>query len=137
MFALELIQTYMRLKNYTLDKQAAADLGFDRSMISKIRTGAKKLPEKSAIKIATECNLDIAEVLIKLQEEKASDITEKAAWSAILKKYKHGIIQVITMVYVAPIMLSVASHMLLLCLITEGKNIARNRTFRSPRVNAP
>lgn len=99
MFAIELIQTYMRVKNYTLDKQAAVDLGFDRSMISKIRTGAKKLPEKSAIYIATECNLDLAEVLIRLQEEKATDVTEKAAWSSILKKWFCGVISVKTMVY--------------------------------------
>lgn len=81
MFAIELIQTYMRVKNYTLDKQAAVDLGFDRSMISKIRTGAKKLPEKSAIKIAMECNLDLA------------------AWSSILKKWFCGAISVKTMIY--------------------------------------
>jgi len=91
MFAIELIQAYMTIKNYSQDKQVAADLGFDRSMISKIRTGVKKLPDDSAIYIANRCGMDVDEVLIKLQAEKAKTEPEKAAWTNMLKKYKHGI----------------------------------------------
>lgn len=137
MYAYELIKTYMRCKNYIQDKQAAADLGVSGAMITQIKKGIRNMPEKSAIYIAIECNLDIAEVLIKLQEEKATDVTEKAAWSAILKKYKHGIIQAITMVYAMPVIWKVTSHMQKLCLIADGKNNAKNRTFRSPVANAP
>lgn len=99
MYAYELIKTYMRVKNYVQDKQAAADLGVKPPMITQIKKGEKSLYEKSAIYIATECNLDLAEVLIKLQEEKATDATEKAAWSSILKKWFCGVISVKTMVY--------------------------------------
>lgn len=99
MYAYELIKTYMRVKNYVQDKQAAADLGVTKAMISKIKTGERSITEKSAIYIATECNLNLAEVLIKLQEEKATDATEKAAWSSILKKWFCGVISVKTMVY--------------------------------------
>lgn len=99
MYAYELIKTYMRVKNYVQDKQAAADLGVKPPMITQIKKGEKSLSEKSAIYIATECNLDIAEVLIKLQAEKAKDAIEKAAWSAILKKWFCGMMAVKTMVY--------------------------------------
>lgn len=99
MYAYQLIKTYMKYKNYVQDKQAASDLGFKPSMITQIKKGDKSLSEKSAIYIATECNLDLAEVLIRLQEEKATDVTEKAAWSSILKKWFCGVISVKTMVY--------------------------------------
>lgn len=99
MYAYELIKTYMKCKNYIQDKQAAADLGVSGAMIAQIKKGVRNMPEKSAIYIATECNLDLAEVLIRLQEEKATDVTEKAAWSSILKKWFCGVISVKTMVY--------------------------------------
>lgn len=99
MYAYELIKTYMRAKNYIQDKQAASDLGVSGAMIAQIKKGIRNMPEKSAIYIATECNLDIAEVLIKLQEEKATDAIEKAAWSAILKKWLCGIMSMRTMIY--------------------------------------
>lgn len=98
MYAYELIKTYMRAKNYSQDKQAALDLNLSTGLISKIKVGERSLTEKSAIYIATECNLNLAEVLIKLQEEKATDATEKAAWSSILKKWFCGVISVKTMV---------------------------------------
>ena len=99
MYAYELIKTYMRTKNYIQDKQAAADLEISAALIAQIKKGIRTMPEKSAIYIASECNLDMAEVLIKLQEEKATDAIEKAAWNAILKKWLRGIMSARTMVY--------------------------------------
>jgi len=81
----------MKAKNYTQAKQAAADLGFDASMISNIKRGAKKLPEESAIYMAERCGLDVDEVMIKLRAEQAKSESERAVWERILKKYKHGI----------------------------------------------
>lgn len=117
MYAYELIKTYMSYKNYVQDKQAAIDLEISAALIAQIKKGIRTMPEKSAIYIATECNLDLAEVLIKLQEEKATDATEKAAWSAVLKKYNHGIIQAITMVCAMPLLVNFTSHLQELCSI--------------------
>lgn len=90
MFAYSIIEAYMKAKNYTQAKQAAADLGFDASMISNIKRGAKKLPEESAIYMAERCGMDVDEVMLKLRAEQAKSESEKAVWERILKKYKHG-----------------------------------------------
>lgn len=91
MYSFELIQTYMKAKNYTQAKQAALDLGYSEGFVSKVKDGKKNISEESAIYIAERCGLDVNEVLIKLQAEKAKSDTEKSAWLAMLKKYNHGI----------------------------------------------
>ena len=91
MFSYELIEAYMKAKNYSQAKQAALDLGFSNSFITKLKQGEKKIAEESAIYIAERCGMDVNEVLIKLQAEKAKSDIEKAAWTDMLKKYKHGI----------------------------------------------
>lgn len=90
MFSYELIEAYMKVKNYSQAKQAALDLGFSNSFITKLKQGEKKIAEESAIYIAERCGMDVNEVLIKLQAEKAKSDTEKAAWLAMLKKYNNG-----------------------------------------------
>lgn len=102
MYAYELIKTYMSCKNYIQDKQAAADLEISAAYVAQIKKGIRKMPEKTAIKIANECHLDMAEVLIKLQAEKAADETEKRAWLDVLKKYSHGITLAITITFGLP-----------------------------------
>lgn len=91
MYSFELIQTYMKAKNYTQAKQAALDLGYSEGFVSKVKDGKKNISEESAIYIAKRCGLDVNEVLIKLQAEKAKSDTEKSAWLEMLKKYNHGI----------------------------------------------
>lgn len=91
MYSFELIQTYMKAKNYTQAKQAALDLGYSEGFVSKVKDGKKNISEESAIYIAERCGLDVSEVLIKLQAEKAKSESEKAAWLTMLKKYNNGI----------------------------------------------
>lgn len=91
MFSYELIEAYMKAKNYSQAKQAAMDLGFSDAYVSNLKTGKKKLAEESAIYIAERCGMDVSEVLIKLQAEKAKSESEKAAWLTMLKKYNSGI----------------------------------------------
>lgn len=91
MFSYELIEAYMKTKNYTQAKQAAIDLGFSNSFVTKLKTGEKKIADESAIYIAERCGMDVHEVLIQLQAEKARTEHEKETWLGMLKKYKHGI----------------------------------------------
>lgn len=88
MYQYELIEIYMKTKGYSQAKQAAMDLGIDPSQITRFKKGDRKIEEETAIYIAKRCGLDVSEVLIKLQAEKAKSETEKAAWAEILKKYK-------------------------------------------------
>lgn len=91
MFSYQLIEAYMKAKNYTQAKQAAMDLGYSDAFVSNLKTGKKNISEESAIYIAEKCGMDVSEVLIRLQAEKAKSESEKAAWKDMLKKYKHGI----------------------------------------------
>lgn len=91
MISYELIKAYMNAKNYSQDKQAAMDLALSKQMVSMIKAGDRFLTEETAIYIAERCNLDVSEVLIRLQAEKAKSESEKAAWLTMLKKYNNGI----------------------------------------------
>lgn len=88
MYQYELIEIYMKTKGYSQAKQASSDLGISGAQITRIKTGERKIDEETAIYIAERCGLDVSEVLIKLQAEKAKSEPEKAAWTEILKKYK-------------------------------------------------
>lgn len=88
MFAYELIEKYMALKCYSQAKQAAADLGMSPQMATMIKRGERNLPEETAIYIAETCGLDVNEVLLKLQAEKAKSEKERSVWTDMLKKYK-------------------------------------------------
>jgi len=115
MFSYELIQTYMRAKNYTQTKQAAIDLGFSDAYLSNVKTGKKKLSEESAIYIAKRCEMDVEETLIKLQIEKAKTEAEKSAWTTLLEKFTHGIKSTNTITFIGLLTLCPSLHDFALC----------------------
>lgn len=88
MYQYELIEIYMKTKGYSQAKQAGVDLGISGAQITRIKTGERKIDEETAIYIADTCGLDVSEVLLKLQAEKAKSEKERTVWSDILKKYK-------------------------------------------------
>ncbi len=95
MYSFELIEIYMKTKGYSQAKQAASDLGLSSALMTRIKNNERNLPEESAIYIAERCGLDVTEVLIKLQEEKAKTTTEKNAWANALKKYNQRALEAI------------------------------------------
>jgi len=115
MFSYELIQTYMRAKNYTQAKQAASDLGYSNAFLSNIKSGKKNISEESAIYIAERCGLDIDETLIKLQIEKSRTESEKSAWMMMLEKFSHGIKSTNTITYIGLLTLCPSIHNFALC----------------------
>lgn len=83
----DLIELYMKTKNYSQQKQMAADLGIGKSYMSEIYMGRKEFTDKTAIYIALECDLDPEEVLINLAAARAHTETEKNVWKNLAKKY--------------------------------------------------
>ena len=88
MYSKELIELYMKKKNYTQQKQVAAELEISKSYVNMLWTGQVQLTDKLGIFLATECEIDPAEVVAKLAEARAKTDAEKTVWAAVVKKYK-------------------------------------------------
>ncbi|MFQ1608136.1 helix-turn-helix domain-containing protein [Aeromonas veronii] len=82
-----LLEAYMRHKNMTQFKEAAAELGFTNQYISEIKLGKSQFTDETAIRMANEIGIDPAEVMISLTAVRAKDPNVKAAWYDALKKY--------------------------------------------------
>lgn len=78
----------MKLKNYSQQKQVAAELKLSQSYINQIWNGRLELTDITGIFIAIECELDPAEVVAKLAEARAKTIQEKSVWADVVKKYR-------------------------------------------------
>lgn len=90
MYSKELIETYMSRKNYTQQKQMAADMKISQAYLSDIYTGKRHFTEESAIWIATECGLQHKEVLMKLAASKAKTAEAQSIWAEVVKTYCTG-----------------------------------------------
>jgi transcriptional regulator with XRE-family HTH domain len=88
MYSKELIELYMNCKNYTQQKQMAADLKISSSYLSDINNGRREFTDTAGIYIAIECGLDPAEVVSKLAEARAKTTQEKSVWADVVKKYR-------------------------------------------------
>lgn len=82
-----LLEAYMRHKNMTQFKEAAAELGFTNQYISEIKLGKSQFTDETAIRMANEIGIDPAEVMISLNAVRAKTPEMKATWYEILKKY--------------------------------------------------
>lgn len=90
MYSKELLELYMSVKNYTQQKQVAADLKISKSYISQLWLGQVQLTDEMGIFIAIECELDPAEVVLKLAEARAKTPQTKNAWAEAVKRYCAG-----------------------------------------------
>ena len=90
MYSKELIERYMSAKNYTQQKQMAADMKISPSYLSDIYRGKRNFTEESALYIAIECELDPREVIMKLAEDRAKTPEAKSVWASVLKEYCAG-----------------------------------------------
>lgn len=95
MYPKELIQAYMRLKNYSQQKQVAVELDLSTSYINQVWNGRLELTDITGIFIANECGFDAAEVVAKLAEARAKTDAEKTVWAAVVKKYKASALPVL------------------------------------------
>lgn len=91
MYSKTLLDEYLKAKNLTQYKQAAAELGFSTAYIAKINTGKEEFTEETAAYIAIECGMDVQEVLIRLAEARAKTPTVKNVWANMAKKYSAGL----------------------------------------------
>lgn len=88
MYSKELIELYMKTKNYTQQKQVAAELNISKSYVNMLWTGQVQMTDKLGIFVAIECDLDPAEVVAKLAEARAKTTQEKSVWADVVKKYR-------------------------------------------------
>lgn len=83
----ELIDEYKKLDGGKTDKDMAKELpSMTVGNVSQIRTGLRHLTPEQAMVIAERCGLDIGEVLVKLDMEKAKSPAVKAEFEKILKR---------------------------------------------------
>ena len=71
MHSKELIELYMKRKNYTQQKQVAADLQISRSYVNMLWLGQVHLTDELGIFIAIESELDPTETVLKLAADRA------------------------------------------------------------------
>lgn len=90
MYSKELIETYMKFKNYSQHKQMAADMKISTSYLSDIYNNKRQFTDESGIWIAIECELDPGEVLIKLAEARAKSPETRSVWAEAVKRYCVG-----------------------------------------------
>lgn len=90
MYSKELITLYMNCKNYTQQKQMAADLKISSSYLSDINNGRREFTDETAIYIAIECELEPQEVVMRLAEARAKTPEAKSVWASVLKEYCAG-----------------------------------------------
>lgn len=91
MYSKELIETYLKLKNYSQQKQMAKDINMSQSFLSDIYNGRREFTDETAIYIAIECGLDPEEVVMKLAAARARTPQAKSVWAQVLKRYCTGV----------------------------------------------
>jgi transcriptional regulator with XRE-family HTH domain len=90
MYSKELIEMYLKLKNYSQQKQMAQDINMSQSFLSDIYNGRREFTDETAIYIAIECGLDPQEVVMKLAAARARTPQAKSVWAQVLKTYCAG-----------------------------------------------
>ena len=90
MYSKELIETYLKLKNYSQQKQMAQDINMSQSFLSDIYNGRREFTDETGIWIAIECGLDPKEVVLKLAEARAKTPAAKNVWAEAVKNYCAG-----------------------------------------------
>jgi hypothetical protein len=83
----QLIDEYKKLDGGKSDKVIAQELpAMTIGNVSQVRTGLRHLTPEQALLIAERCGLDIGEVLVRLDMEKAKSPAVKAELEKVLKR---------------------------------------------------
>lgn len=86
-FSSNLIDEYKKLDGGKSDKIIAQEVpSMTIGNVSQVRTGLRHLTPEQAMFIAERCGLDIGEVLVRLDMEKAKSPAVKAEFEKILKR---------------------------------------------------
>lgn len=86
-FSSNLIDEYKKLDGGKSDKIIAQEVpSMTIGNVSQVRTGLRNLTPEQAMYIAERCGLDIGEVLVRLDMEKAKSPAVKAEFEKILKR---------------------------------------------------
>lgn len=86
-FSSNLIDEYKKLDGGKSDKIIAQEVpSMTIGNVSQVRTGLRHLTPEQALFIAERCGLDIGEVLVRLDMEKAKSPAVKAEFEKILKR---------------------------------------------------
>lgn len=90
MYSKELIELYMKQKNYSQQKQVAADLKISKSYVNMLWLGQVQLTDELGIYLAIECGLDPTETVLKLAAARAKTPQAKNVWIDAVKRYCTG-----------------------------------------------
>lgn len=88
MYANILLDAYKKAKNYSQDKQIAADMNLTKQRIYEIRKGKRYVSDEEAIFLAEQAGIDIKEALLGIHADRNENPNIKAIWEDMLKKYK-------------------------------------------------
>lgn len=82
-----LIEQYKKKLSAKSDRQAALNIeGLNEGNLGKIKKGDRSLTPEQALFIAEQCELDIGEVLVKLDIERSKTPELQEAWTKVLKR---------------------------------------------------
>jgi len=81
-----LIEQYKLKSGIEKNREAAETLGLNEGNVSSIKSGKRHLTPEQALFIAEQCGLDIGEVLVKLDMEKAKSPAVREALGSVLKR---------------------------------------------------
>ncbi len=81
-----LIEQYKAKSGINKNREAAETLGLHEGNLSSIKAGKRHLTPEQALYIAEQCGLDIGEVLVKLDMEKAKSPAVREALGSVLKR---------------------------------------------------
>lgn len=82
-----LIEQYKNKLGFKTNRDAAESIeGLNEANLSSIKAGKRHLTPEQALYIAEQCGLDIGEVLVKLDMEKAKSPAVREALGSVLKR---------------------------------------------------
>ncbi len=94
MYQSQLLDAYKKAQNYVQDKQIAHDLNLHPSRIVEMRKGARYISDSEAVFLAENAGISPEIALLAVHADRNQNVTIKAMWERIAKKYnKQGLLK--------------------------------------------
>lgn len=104
MYQSQLLDAYKKAQNYIQDKQIAHDLNLQPSRISEMRKGTRYISDSEAVFLAENAGIPPELALLGIHADRNENVTIKAMWERIAKKFNKQGLQRLSMAYGAIVM---------------------------------
>ncbi|MCF7363890.1 DUF3693 domain-containing protein [Vibrio sp. A1-b2] len=104
MYQGQLLDAYKKAQNYIQDKQIAHDLNVHPSRICEMRKGSRYISDSEAVFLAENAGIPPELALLGIHADRNENVTIKAMWERIAKKFNKQGLQRLSMGYGAIVM---------------------------------